>query len=228
MRQPGHERQHFLQDRRIECRLRGGAACRLRHSECRLGADADAWPARARTLPCSRCRQARVTRTLSTAPASASRSTRTACAVIGSRSPRATLPERAACRRGNSFRPRGISIFFSCAPCRHFAVSVGPLEPSRRMRIESAIGPLPPPQGARFQLAPGSVPGLFLLLGTMTVAPRYFGARFLPPASGKIHMAMTMNTAVPITNVPYSGLIGEPSNKRERPRRRSPAPRRWL
>ena len=46
VRAPRHERQHLLQDRRIEHRLRGGAARGLRDPQHRLGADAD--PHRAR------------------------------------------------------------------------------------------------------------------------------------------------------------------------------------
>src|SRR6202451_4751464 len=37
-----------------------------------------------------------------------------------------------------------------------------------------------------------------------------FLAPFLPPASGKIHMATTKKTAVNSTNLPNSGRIGEP------------------
>ena len=48
VRQPRHERQHLLQDRRIEHRLRRGAACGERHPQHRLGADADPYRARRR------------------------------------------------------------------------------------------------------------------------------------------------------------------------------------
>src|SRR5262249_62066879 len=38
----------------------------------------------------------------------------------------------------------------------------------------------------------------------------FFGSPFFTPASGKIHIATTMNTAVMMTKVEKSGRIGEP------------------
>jgi hypothetical protein len=38
----------------------------------------------------------------------------------------------------------------------------------------------------------------------------FFKSPFLTPASGKTHIATTMKTAVTITNVAYSGRIGDP------------------
>ena len=117
VRHARHERQHLLQDRRIERRLRRGAARRVRDPEHRLGPDADPQRACAKTSPRSRCRPSAATPTRSTAPASASRSTRTACAATA-------LP---VIRSGTRY-PHNFGTMLHCRRRRPASGTIAPLE----------------------------------------------------------------------------------------------------